>query len=147
MKLGMCLRLVVWCRCVNFFGHKSHGAAPFYYRTEFTTLPRYCEEAWFLFKHRCTCFAICKPGKSVSRAARLLFSSPNVCGVGCTVDDRAAIVRFLFDFALVGMGVLGIIVEPIMLSGDQGSYWFGRHWSCGIQSSWFLILGALKYTA
>ena len=61
--------------------HKSHGAAPFYYRTEFTTLPRYCEEAWFLFKHRCTCFAICKPGKSVSRAARLheilLCSSPN----------------------------------------------------------------------
>ena len=32
------------------------------------------------------------------------------------------IVRFLFDFALVGMGVLGIIVEPIMLSEDQGSY-------------------------
>ena len=56
-------------------------------------------------------------------------------------------VRFLFDFALVGMGVLGIIVEPIMLSGDQGSYWFGRHWSCGIQTSWFFILGALKYTA
>jgi len=28
---------------------------------------------------------------------------------------------FLFDFALVGMGVLGIIVEPIMLSGDQGA--------------------------
>ena len=56
-------------------------------------------------------------------------------------------VRFLFDFALVGMGVLGIIVEPIMLSGDQGSYWFGRHWSCGIQSSWFFILGALKYRA
>jgi len=56
-------------------------------------------------------------------------------------------VRFLFDFALVGMGVLGIIVEPIMLSGDQGSYWFGRHWSCGIQSSWFFILGPLKYRA
>lgn len=34
-----------------------------------------------------------------------------------------------------------------MLSGDQGSYWFGRHWSCGIQSSWFFILGALKYRA
>ena len=46
-----------WCDAgVWIYSLPSHGAAPFYYRMKFTTLLRYCDGVWFLFKHRCTCF-------------------------------------------------------------------------------------------
>ena len=48
-----------WCDAgVWIYSLPSHGAVPFYYRMKFTTLLRYCDGVWFLFKHRCTCFAL-----------------------------------------------------------------------------------------
>ena len=58
-KFGTCLRLVVWCRCVNLH---TKAMVPHPFTTEWNSQPycgiRYCDGVWFLFKHRCTCFAL-----------------------------------------------------------------------------------------
>lgn len=53
-KFGTCLRLVVWCRCVNLLTKAMVQSTLLLQK--FTTLLRYCDGVWFLFKHRCTCF-------------------------------------------------------------------------------------------